>query len=41
MACGTPIICYSYGKPLNGKNPYASVMIRLCGGINAILTLYY
>ncbi len=41
MACGTSAICYPYGKPLNGKNSYASVIIRLYGGINTILALYY
>ncbi len=41
MACGTPTVCYPYGKPSNGKNPYASVAVRLRGGINAISALYH
>ncbi len=23
MACGIPAVCYPYGKPSNGENPYA------------------
>ncbi len=41
MPYGTPAVCYSYGKLSNGKNPYVSVAVRLCGGINTISALYY